>query len=67
MHVAQYIQKKQEFHGTSLRVQHIVRKKRIRGKVLYLVKWKGYGSDENTWEPRSSFDDDPETYDWRSK
>lgn len=22
-----------------------------RGKHLYLIKWEGYGSDANTWEP----------------
>ncbi len=26
------------------------------GTTLYLVKWKGYGHDSNTWEPRSNLD-----------
>lgn len=32
-------------------VEKIVSKKRLNQKTLYLVKWEGYGSDQNTWEP----------------
>ena len=31
-------------------VESIVTSKLDRGQVLYMVKWKGYGPDENTWE-----------------
>lgn len=35
-------------------VEEIVDEKTERGKKLYLVKWKGYASSENTWEPETS-------------
>lgn len=34
-------------------VEKIVDKKKQKGKIFYLVKWKGYSSEENTWEPRT--------------
>ena len=32
-------------------VESIVSKKKIKGKVWYEVKWKGYSTAENTLEP----------------
>jgi chromodomain-containing protein/p58 integrase-like protein len=32
-------------------VEHILDKRVRQGKVEYLVKWKGYENNENTWEP----------------
>ncbi|CAI8057524.1 Chromobox protein homolog 3, partial [Geodia barretti] len=37
-------------------VEKIVSKKIVGGKTLYLLKWKGYDSDENTWEPEENLD-----------
>jgi hypothetical protein len=33
-------------------VDNIVGKRKVKNKVQYLVKWKGYASSKNTWEPR---------------
>jgi hypothetical protein len=32
-------------------VEQILDDKRVSGKLYYLVKWKGYDTLENTWEP----------------
>ena len=32
-------------------VERIVDKKKVGQKTHYLVKWEGYNSDQNTWEP----------------
>ena len=35
-------------------VEAILTHQRYRGKYQYLVKWKGYDSSENTWEPEQN-------------
>ena len=35
-------------------VENIVDKKIKRKKIFYKVKWEGYESSENTWEPIES-------------
>ena len=35
-------------------VECILDHKQLGGRDLYLVKWKGYGDEENTWEPESN-------------
>ena len=37
-------------------VEKIVSKKVVGGKTIFLLKWKGYDSDENTWEPEENLD-----------
>lgn len=34
------------------KVEKIVGKKKQKGKIMYLVKWVGFPSDDNTWEPK---------------
>jgi len=36
------------------KVEKILNKKNFRGKDQYLVWWKGYMAEENTWEPREN-------------
>lgn len=35
-------------------VEELRAKKLVRGKPLYLVKWKGYSEAEKTWEPEKN-------------
>ncbi|QRW22891.1 Transposon Tf2-7 polyprotein [Rhizoctonia solani] len=41
-------------------VERILDSKKVGQQVKYLVKWKGYGPEDNTWEPKAHLANAPE-------
>lgn len=39
-------------------VEALLKERKRKGKIEYLVKWKGWGNKHNTWEPRENVLDD---------
>lgn len=37
-------------------VEAILNKRLFKGKIQYLIQWKGYGLSENSWEPRENIE-----------
>ena len=41
-------------HNQEYKVEKTLNKRKFRGKDWYLVLWKGYTAEEDTWEPREN-------------
>ena len=46
----------QDSSEESYEVEKILKHRMNKEQIEYLVKWKNYSSEENTWEPATSFD-----------
>ncbi|QRW22884.1 Retrotransposable element Tf2 protein [Rhizoctonia solani] len=42
------------------KVEQILDSKRQQGKWVYLIKWKGYGPEDNSWEPKELLENSQE-------
>ena len=47
--------------GKQYIVEKVIGKKIVNGKIMYFVKSKGFGENDNTWEPIENFSD-PKPY-----
>ncbi len=47
--------------GKQYILEKVIGKKLVKGKIMYFVKWKGFGENDNTWEPIENFSD-PKPY-----
>ena len=55
--VEKIVEKKVEADGIFI-VEEILRSKLVNGNKQYLVKWEGYPTSDNTWEPKDCFSDE---------
>lgn len=47
-------------NGFELQVEEIVSHKKSHGQMLYLIRWKGFGSEDDTWENAVTLDNCPD-------
>ena len=39
------------------RVERILKSKVVRGRTLYLVRWEGYGEEDDSWEDEANINE----------
>jgi len=60
-------EKQDKIASTDYEIEKIVDERVYRGKMCYLVRWRGFKSDQDTWEPEDQFKDAPEALaDWEA-
>ena len=45
-------------------VEYIKGFRLVDGEAHYLIKWRGFNDDYNTWEPEDNLNDHPAEYEW---
>ncbi|TPX33665.1 hypothetical protein SeLEV6574_g08355, partial [Synchytrium endobioticum] len=48
-------------------IENILDVRRRRKGWKYLIKWEGYGEEDNTWESRRTVDDEPMLEEWHKR